>query len=54
MRYTPEALDALRHEGDPFADAVIADLAASGRTAEVNRVLRAHPRRGLSTASSPR
>lgn len=40
MRYTPEALDALRHEGDPLADAVIADLAASGKTAEVNRVLR--------------
>ncbi|MEV7521501.1 oxygenase MpaB family protein [Streptomyces sp. NPDC091371] len=40
MRWTTEFLDALRQEGDPSADAVIADLAADGTTGHVNAVLR--------------
>ncbi|WP_433247186.1 oxygenase MpaB family protein [Streptosporangium sp. CA-135522] len=40
MRHTSQSLDALRHEGDPPADAVIADLVGSGKVGEVNRILR--------------
>lgn len=40
MKYTDEALDALRWEGDPLADAVIESLVASGAVDEVNSVLR--------------
>lgn len=39
MPYTAEQLDALRFEGDPLADAVIADLVATGHVDEVNAVL---------------
>ncbi|SDI07576.1 hypothetical protein SAMN05192558_101739 [Actinokineospora alba] len=39
MPYTAEQLDALRLEGDPLADAVIADLVATGQVDEVNAVL---------------
>ncbi|WP_235926726.1 oxygenase MpaB family protein [Actinokineospora pegani] len=34
-----ESVDALRHEGDPLADAVIEDLVSSGAIGEVNAVL---------------
>ncbi|MCE6994962.1 DUF2236 domain-containing protein [Saccharothrix sp. S26] len=33
------AVDALKHQGDPLADAVVAELIATGRVGEVNRVL---------------
>ncbi|MEA2573339.1 MAG: hypothetical protein QOH93_637, partial [Chloroflexia bacterium] len=39
MKYTDEALDALRQEGDPLADAVIEALIAGGTVDDVNNVL---------------
>src|SRR5215217_1059534 len=40
MNYTDAALDALRLEGDPLADEVIATLAADGQIEAVNSALR--------------
>ncbi|HMA36908.1 MAG TPA: oxygenase MpaB family protein [Chloroflexia bacterium] len=40
MEYTDELLDALRGEGDPLADGVIAQIQAQGQVAAVNAVLR--------------
>src|SRR5690349_20307817 len=40
MEYTDTALDALRLEGDPLADEVIATLAAAGQIGAVNDALR--------------
>src|SRR5215212_3347813 len=39
MEYTDEFLDALRLEGDPLADAVIAQLARDGQIGAVNALL---------------
>jgi hypothetical protein len=40
MRYSHRLLDALRLEGDPAPDAIVAALAARGETAAVNALLR--------------
>ena len=40
MRYTNRQLDALRLEGDPVPDALVASLAARGETEAVNALLR--------------
>ncbi len=40
MQYTDETLDALRLEGDPLADGVIAELEATDQLSAVNDVLR--------------
>lgn len=40
MRHTSQTLDALRREGDPTADTVIAGLVSSGKIDQVNQVLR--------------
>ncbi|AHH97095.1 oxygenase MpaB family protein [Kutzneria albida] len=39
MNHDATSLDGLRFEGDPLADAVIADLVSTGQIAAVNRVL---------------
>ncbi|MFF1607809.1 oxygenase MpaB family protein [Amycolatopsis sp. NPDC058278] len=39
MQKTPSAVEALKYQGDPLADAVIADLVAGGTTRAVNEVL---------------
>src|SRR5689334_18140384 len=39
VHYTHEMLEALRQEGDPLADGVIAELEATEQLAAVNRVL---------------
>lgn len=40
MKYTDAALDALRQEGDPIPDAIVARLKHTGQVDEVNAVLR--------------
>lgn len=40
MRYTDEYLEALRYEGDPVPDQIIAELDQDGQIDAVNKILR--------------
>ncbi len=40
MKYTDAVLDALRHEGDPIPDAIVANLKQAGQVEAVNAILR--------------